>query len=174
MTVPIHAPDFDSNVYLCYEIHGEPDKYFNLVSDECTSVNAHYVQAPVAAHLNIIDSMTVVAIDSQEYCHHISVDLNGCLATVDQEIMEPRQRKRSISKYDQNGISVRSYSSRVRISVPNCADNKLVMWVICENNTIYDAKNDVYIDHVSSIKFEITRGLNLHEYSHGLLGKLNH
>jgi len=27
---------------LCFEIHGERDSYFNLVTDKCVSVNARY------------------------------------------------------------------------------------------------------------------------------------
>ena len=174
MIVPVHAPDFDSDIYLCYEIHGDADKYFNLVSDDCTTVNAHYSQAPAAATINIIDSINIVAVDNQGNCQKISVDVDGCLAAVDGLTLQPMSEKRSIGTYDKNGISVRSYSTRARITVPNCADNKLVMWVICENMAVYDGHNDVYTDPMNMIKFEITRGLNLHEYSHGLLGNLSH
>ena len=27
---------------LCYEVHGSAGDYFNLISDTCTSVNAHF------------------------------------------------------------------------------------------------------------------------------------
>ena len=175
MIVPVHAPDFNSSdIYLCYEIHGDADKYFNLVSDDCTTVNAHYSQAPAAPAINIIDSISVVAVDDQGNCQRISVDVDGCLATVNNVTLEPISEKRSISTYDENGISVRSYTSRARITVPNCADNKLVMWVVCEYATVFDGHNEAYTDHMNMIKFEITRGLNLHEYSHGLLGNLSH
>ena len=172
MTVPIHGPDLESNLYLCYEIHGDADEYFNLVSDECTSVNAHYMQAPAAPSLNIIDSIGVVAVDNNGQCHHISVDAGSCSAVVNNDTMEPMSKKRSVKSgtYEENGISVRSYTTRVRISVPNCADNKLVMWVICENNSLYDTRNKIQTPPTEMIRFEITRGLNLKEYSHGLLG----
>ena len=175
MTVPIHAPDIDSDLYLCYEIHGVADKYFNLVSDECTSVNAHYAQAPVAPSLNIIDSISIVAVDNKRECHHISVDVDGCLTRVDEETLKPLPKKRSTQNgmYEESGVSVRSYTSRVRISVPNCEDNKLVMWVICENKPLYDARNQLETVPIDTIRFEITRGLNLNEYSHGLLGKFS-
>ena len=48
MTVPIRVPGYQTDLHLCYEIHGTADTYFNFVSDDCTSVNAHYVQAPGA------------------------------------------------------------------------------------------------------------------------------
>ena len=38
---------------LCYEVHGRPREYFNFVTDDCASVNAHYID--LTADLNIID-----------------------------------------------------------------------------------------------------------------------
>lgn len=32
----------DSGHSLCYEIHGDSDNYYNLISDTCLSVNAHF------------------------------------------------------------------------------------------------------------------------------------
>ena len=176
MTVPINAPGYPSDLHLCYEIHGAPDEYFNLVSDECTSVNAHYSQAAGADFLNIIDSMSIVAIDKENDCHNISVNVEGCTATVDGYDMAPRATKRSTNSfiYKENGISVRSYTSRVRISVPNCADNSLVMWVICQHQSVEVPMSESVVGPVDMIKFEITRGLNLKETSHGLIGRYSH
>ena len=174
MTVPIYAPGFsEPNLHLCYEIHGAADEYFNFVSDSCTSVNAHYVEAPEATTLNIIDSMSFLAIDNQHACQRISVDVVNCTATVNGHPLLPMSRKRHVvnSPYEKNGISVRSYKSRVRISVPNCADNSLVMWVICQQQPLQIPFTDTKTSPVDMIKFEITRGLNLKETSHGLLGK---
>ena len=171
MTVPINAPEFGSNINLCYEIHGDADQYFNFVSDECTSVNAHYLQVPKAEYKHVIDSMSFVAVDNQGICHRIRVDVEDCSANLIEEIPgSSRKRSTTLSMYEENAISVHSYPSRVRISVPNCADNALVMWVICQRETTYNrlTQSKVAID---MIKFEITRGLNLEETSHGLIGK---
>ena len=40
-TVPVFGTQ---ERHLCYEIHGRPMRYFNLISDSCVSVNAHYVE----------------------------------------------------------------------------------------------------------------------------------
>ena len=172
MTVPINTPDFDSSLHLCYEILGAPNNYFNFVSDECTSVNAHYASVPGNQFMNIIDSMSFVAVDNQGTCHRISVNATGCSATVDGDIMQPSSTKRSRARfiYEHNGISVHSYSSRVRISVPNCADNTLVMWMVCKQQPFHDTFTGKLMAPVDIIKFEITHGLNLNATSHGLLG----
>ena len=58
--------------------------------------------------------------------------------------------------------------------MPNCADVSLVMWVVCETVDITDPYTGVNLGPVNMIKFIISRGFNLHEYSHGLIGKLLH
>ena len=71
-----------------------------------------------------------------------------------------------------DGINVKHYprSRRVRISVPNCADTMLVMWVFCKDGQVEDPVTWEFFD-VSFIRFVVMRGLNLGETSHGLIGK---
>ena len=61
---------------------------------------------------------------------------------------------------DSLGISVRKRRNRVRVSVPNCGLQRLVMHVSCEET-----------DGTSMIRFDITRGINLDPTSHGLIGE---
>lgn len=167
MTVPIFVSEEQlaiigaERLSLCYEVHGESDKWFNLVSDQCASVNSHYVG--VGERLNIIDDIAVRAVNDRGQCVNISVEVNGCLARVDGFPME---------RYSSGGISVRRFSNRVRISVPNCNELMLVMWVMCERREFK------YVDDIGSsvirhaIKFVVMRGLNYgHRIAHGLLGK---
>ena len=51
---------------LCFEIHGEQDRYFNLVTDKCVSVNAHYFT--VTDYLNGIDIIAVRAVNNDDQC----------------------------------------------------------------------------------------------------------
>ena len=53
------------------------------------------------------------------------------------------------------------HGRRVRISVPNCENVQLVMWIVCEE-----------VRGEGMLRFIITRGVNLRPTSHGLLGKL--
>ena len=58
------------------------------------------------------------------------------------------------------------------MSVPNCAHLSLIMWVVCQNNTLrgYDIDDNMVTVTAMMIKFVIARGYNLQERSHGLIG----
>ena len=171
MTVPIFT---DSSVMpgdnvpsLCYEVHGDANAYFNLISDECTSVSAFYQTASTASpniDLNVVTQIGVRAVGNNgDRCYNIQVNLDGaCSATVNGD-------PATNNTFD--GITVRQYprSRRVRISVPNCADTMLVMWVFCRDGEVEDPVTWVYFD-VSFIRYVVMRGLNLNEKSHGLIG----
>ena len=88
MTVPIWTdPDVepgDEIESLCYEVHGENDAYFNLISDECTSVNVYYQEAVTPSEnidLNVVTSIGVRARGNNS-CWNIQVDLETCSATI--------------------------------------------------------------------------------------------
>ena len=162
MTVPISIEN-DVITSLCYEVHGEADKFFNLISDTCVSVNSHYEKAAIDNEnitLNIVDSIGVLAYD-QGICVNIGVSLKNCQASVNGA---------NVSRYNNNGISVRSFNNRVRISVPNCAPTDLVMWVFCTSGRTEDPYTWKYYDF-DFIRFVVMRGLNLDPTSHGLIGK---
>ena len=146
-------------VSLCYEVHAEADANFNLVSDVCVSVNAHYARVRSDVDINVMDRIGIRAVDNASQCHNIMADLNGCRAFVDgMEIP---------MSYRMGGIFVRKYSTRVRIAVPNCEDNDLIMWVFCQTGT-FESGNMTF--NAAMIRFVIARGFNLAETSHGILG----
>ena len=151
---------------LCYELHGEANAYFNLISDECTSVSAFYQTASTPSpniDLNVVTQIGVRAVGNSDRCYNIQVNLDSaCNATVDGD-------PATNTTFD--GITVRQYlrSRRVRISVPNCADTMLVMWVFCRDGRVEDPVTWVYFD-VSFIRYVVMRGLNLNEQSHGIIG----
>jgi len=165
--VPILVPEDQlqamntDRMTLCYEVHGESGHWFNLITDECTSINTRY--AAMSNSLNIMDSMAVRAVDDAMDCVNVQVDVQGCSARVNGVAMD---------SYSFQGVSVRRYSSkRVRISVPNCLDKALVMWVVCENNTLQDPDNSSVELSGEMLKFVVMRGLNDGRQAHGLLGK---
>ena len=149
-------------VSLCYEIHGRPETVFNFVNDECTVVNAHYYQPHSGIDINVINIIAVRAVDGGGTCRNIQVDLSGCSASIDGALIN--------TTYQSDGISVRRYPRRVRISVPNCKNIQLVMWVFCQSGTLNNPLNG---DNMATdmIRFVIARGLSLTEESHGLLGQ---
>ncbi len=157
-------------VHLCFEVHGQKDAYFNLVSDDCVSVNAHYEQIAPGEDINIVDDISIRAVASDNSCHNIEVLLDQCTASVDGVVIN--------DMYSMNDIVVRKYPSRVRIAVPNCGPTKgLVMWVICQTQTFWSTSrtNDDGTEFTfqgEAIRFVVARGLNLRVASHGILGEL--
>ena len=157
-TVPL-LTNANEDHTLCYEIHGEADRYFNLVSDRCVSTNAHFVERPNPnpngrRPLNIIDQIAVRAANSLGQCVNIAVDLasNGeCVTSVG------GTRVATNGMFSSNRVSVRAYSNMVRISVPNCENVRLVMRVYCEVQ-----------NGVDMIRYRINLGYNLRPTSHGL------
>ena len=141
---------------LCYDIHGELNTYFNLVSDKCTSVTAEYEAMDVAENGNFISTIGIKAVGTGGRCHNIEVRSSGDNPVItlvdDTEI--------SGGVYERNGVRVRVFTSRVRVSVPNCDLVDLIMWVTKEN-----------IDGQVMLRFQISRGYNLAPTSHGLIGR---
>ena len=171
MTVPLNIGNItrmllglreDEQVSLCYEVHGQADRNFNLVSDACVSVNAHYINVTARGEdeINIINRIGVRAVDDINQCHNIRAERDGCRAFVDGVEIN--------TTYRMAGISVRRYPNRVRIAVPNCVDHDLVMWVFCQSGTF--EYNDMTFQ-APMIRFVIARGFNLQETSHGILGE---
>ena len=175
MTVPILTSSVNQTngqvPSLCYEVHGKAEEYFNLISDTCTSVNAFYQKADTGSpniDLNVVTKIGVRAVaGDNRTCMDIEVDLESCSASVDGVLLEQ-------ASYSVNGIRLRwnANNSRVRIAVPNCADNLLVMWVFCASGNVEDPVTWVYYQ-ARFIRFVVMRGLNLNEFSHGLIGKRN-
>ena len=168
-TVPLLIPSEQleqfnlTRLSLCYEIHGKTDQWFNLVTDECTTVNARYGE--FNEDLNVIDEIGVRAVNNAGQCVNIRVDVDQCMTEVNGAPLDV------MGRCSANGVSVRRYRNRVRISVPNCNDLTLVMWVFCETRTLEDPVDGSQITG-DMIKFVVTRGLNFgNRVAHGLLGK---
>ena len=149
-TVPFSKGDES----LCYEVYGSPDQHYNLVSDVCINVNAYYSNDSYCTFIRVIG---VKAVGLSGVCHNIRVfeDVNGSCSAMrmgSANVFPP-----GMTTFD--GITVRRTRSRVRISVPNCENVNLVMWVTCEERI-----------GVRSLRFDISRSLNLRPTSHGLIG----
>ena len=146
---------------MCYEVQGQSDTFFNLISDNCVSVNAHYVAAEEPGE-NVIKAIGVVGTDRANTCHYVNVSVteNGtCEAMVDGEELFNNSS-------DMTGIVVKHRNELVRIDVPNCGSEHLVMWVHCQKLLVRTMPQTM-------IKFTINRGLCQRPSAHGLIGKLH-
>lgn len=157
--VPLFLTDsshrFEDRPSLCFEIHGQSGWYFNLVSDECTSVNARYEAANTTDDWNVITEVGIKAVNTMGDCIDIRVTIeNNCVPEISarggQDIMQ---------RYMEAGVSVSRRGRGVRVSVPNCANFQLVMWLTC-----------MVVEGQGQMRFDIARGFNLRPTSHGLLG----
>lgn len=144
---------------LCYEIHGKPNIILNLVSDKCTSVNANYASMNIASDGNIIRAIGIKAADSDRNCHNIEVRLTP--PEVDSPISVHIDDNEVSGVVQVDKVRVRTYTNRVRVSVPNCELIDLVMWVL-----------HMKVNDQDMLKFVISRGVNLAPTSHGLIGKI--
>ena len=142
--------------HLCFEVHGERDAIFSLISDRCTSVNALFTAMTPPATGNIISTIAIKAVDYRGNCIDIEVNLQSQCVPV---VRGSNGQSVSISNYDQHGVSVRRHRQGVRVAVPNCENAPLVVWVLCEENR-----------NQSMIRFVISRGVNLRATAHGILG----
>ncbi len=176
MTVPLFVRNTtlfpllqdDQLLNLCFEVHGQNDTYFNLLSDSCVCVNSHYLQPHPQLGYNIINEISIRAVDLLGACHNISVSAQNCMASVDGRLLD--------SMYSSNGVSVRLFRNRVRIGVPNCQNIDLIMWVFCDQGVFIGdpefGEPDISIS-VPMIRFVIARGLNIGELAHGIIGEYN-
>ena len=135
---------------LCYEVQGRVNNTYNLLSDSCVSVNALYSSAMDPFAGSVISKIGVLAVDDSKQCQQIEVDLQGCAARVNGEVVE---------EYKQDGVSMTHHrgGNRVRIAVPNCKNATVVMWVNCQVKGM--------------MPFDITHAAGLSRYTHGLVGK---
>ncbi len=170
LTVPINVINRDNFgldlLALCFELHGEADTNFNLVTDNCLSVNAHYEM--LSTYLNVIDRIGIRAIDTDGMCRNIEIQKDNCYVSIDGTALP------DMYKFDDAGIVVHKARSgnRVRVSVPNCDDLSVVMYIVCQQVSVLAGAPVYGILIADILKFEVTRGLNFgHSDSHGLIGK---
>ena len=138
--------------HLCYEIRGIKDMYFNFISDSCVSVNAHYAERMLTSDpkpLHVMEEIAIRAVNNVKQCINILIDRTNCTTSVDNSVIN--------TNYDVNGIRVILRGNIVVVAVPNCNDTDLEMKIQCEEG--------------DRLRFEVTRGMNLREESHGLVGK---
>ena len=135
---------------------GRANEYLNLISDVCTTVNAYYERAETNSSnidLNVVTEIGVRAVGNNGSCINIGVDLDTCTPYVNDVML-------NTTSFLYEGIRLRwnVNRSRVRISVPNCADTMLVMWVFCSRGDVEDPVTWAYYN-IRFIRFVVMRGL---------------
>ena len=78
MSVPLEVNPSDvcvsaSSLSLCYQVHGKPDTFYNLLTDKCVSVNAHVSRPFSDADAHIIDKIAIRAIGNNGTCSDVLI-----------------------------------------------------------------------------------------------------
>ena len=149
---------------VCFEVHGTSRKYFNLISDSCTSINAHFTSMPdptmgnrmsnIGIHTVLREEPVVlgegVGFAAESDCVDIRFDLQGCAASVGGQALKVMG---SIGD-----VRYRKYTSRNywRVSMPNCGRERVVVYITCQKDML---------------RLDVGRGSHLNATSHGLLGE---
>jgi len=158
--VPVtHTPEgMDPTITsLCYQIHGESNSYYNLISDTCVQVNVLYAAFSTTT-ANYIKAVGILSHDSEGNCAKIELQTKRCKLTIDDGILS--------GSYSQNNIEVVSTGRQsYEITLPNCkatqGDN-LKFILACKK-----------FGQQKVIQFSITRGGELRPSAHGLVGEFS-
>ena len=81
---------------MCYEVQSEAEKYFNLISDTCISVNALFSALPTKNQTNTLKETGVCARDTFNTCVLTEINYGG---TIDGSVIQ--------STYIHNGLCIR-------------------------------------------------------------------
>ena len=162
---PQHGSPLGHLVGLCYQVHGESDCYYNLLTSNCTSVNARWTAATDT--LNIITQVAVRVISMESSCHSILIDLEECGVTIDG--VGPSTDNGTL--LDVGDVVVRRMNDWVLVTIPNCMEPRLFLRVDCERRNIFNTETDSY-EMIRMIKLNITRTRSATRViAHGLIGK---
>ena len=148
---------------ICYEFHGKSGRYFNLISDSCTSVNAYFTPMPITTQGNRMSTVGIHAKQSEERlilesgevvgkCIDIRIELLGCAAFIG---------KRRLAEWGSEGeIRYRRYvykgKSHWRVSIPNCEAEDYAIKVTCLSDLL---------------RVDVNRKLHSISSSHGIMGE---
>lgn len=166
ISVHLLLPPELAKTSLCYEFHGLSNKYFNLLSNNCTSINAHYAAVPDHPSVNVVDEIAIRTTDLANQCVDISIDVE-CSVSVNGVPVEPNQVR------SKNGVKVTRYGgAEVRVTVPGCGGGQsLGVQVDCQSGTLFDRNDGGRFAAVRTMRVAVRRGLvEGGGGSHGLLG----
>ena len=151
-------------VSLCYQIHGDRNTSYNLLTTEYTSVNGLW--SGITDSLNLLTRIGVQAISITGQCHRILVDLNQCAVTIDGV-----SHTTDGVHHNSSGVVVTRDDDRVvLIRVPDGerADDDIELEVECERRRMVLESREV---EVPMLQLRITRSQNdLPGSAHGFIG----
>jgi collagen type VI alpha len=155
--VPLNGPP--DMPMLCYEVYGAPNKSFNLISDKCISINAHYTERVVLARhrpLHLIDRFGFKIVSSiTNNCIDVLVEVTAS------GLLKTTLNGRVISnKLVVGDVHVTSTDQHFMFTSNNCA-----------NGLVAIAVQRKSIHQVGYLEMQLESGKGLTTTSHGLIGQ---
>ena len=168
---PIEVSISDQTVSLCYQVHGEEDKFYNLVSDDCVSINAHVTQPISGVNSHVIDKIGIRAIgNNATYCYDIGIARENCAVTVNGHPVSLNEKFKAEGIEVFNDRLIARNPNVIRISVPNCG--RALVDTINITCTEYQILNSPTPTEV--LELQTMRGVSPIEAAQGLVGKSWH
>ena len=156
------SSELEGPLGLCFQIHGESNNIYNLLTTPCTSVNGLWTA--VTSTLNVITEISVSTV-LDHGCHTVRVELESCTVVIDGDIILNQDGNYTLM----GGMIVsRIDESLMEITVDNCKE-PIVLAVECEMRRVYDHESKKYIE-TDMLKFSVRRPLAGRVRAHGLFG----
>ena len=152
------------SLYLCYQIHGDGDTYYNLLTTPFTSVNGLWSSFH-NSDLHFLTEIGVRALSESGECYTVLVELKNCTVTIN-----------SAAGFTDNGLILNSTGLNVTrrddrvvvISVSDGSQDDLVLEVECEVREMVMGGERI---NVPLLGLRVTRPQNsLSGVANGLIG----
>ena len=173
MSVPLEVNPSDvcvsaSSLSLCYQVHGRAGKFYNLLSDNCVSVNAHVSRPFSEVEAHVIDQIGITTIGNNGTCYYIEIERQGCSVKVNNQDISVN------TQFEEDGIVV-FYDRRIvrnppviYVTFPNCGRPTVdYFFISCTEYHIRGTPTPAEI-----LQFGSSREKSLIRPPHGLIGKL--
>ena len=158
----------EPTVSLCYQVHGQEEHFYNLISDYCVSVNAHVSQPKTEIDSHVIDKIGIRAIGSNGTCYNIAIIRENCAVSINNQSLEINSKFEEESVIVHNDRTIARNPNVIHVSVPNCGRPLVnTMHIMC---THYHIRHSATPTEV--LEFTTIRGLSPIDAAHGLLGEL--
>ena len=151
-------------VALCYQIHGDANTYYNILTTPYTSVNGFW--SGITESLNLLTKIGVQAISSSGACQSVLVELEGCAVTINGDRLTTDFHR----NFPADGVFFSRQEGVVNMRVPNGDQEDLQLMVECETRTMF---NDGESVSIPMLRLTIIRTLTAPSgTSNGLIGLL--
>lgn len=153
-------------VSVCYQVHGDDDKFYNLLSDSCISVNAHVTRPVPTVDVHVMDAIGIYATGSNGSCFGIAIKRENCGVYVNRQFIPVNTRFEEEDIIVYNDKRIARNPTVVHVTVPNCGKPTVhSIHITCDHYNIRGSPTPTEV-----LEFKIVRGVSPFQSVHGLIG----